>query len=266
MRSTSALLALLGIASAAAWDTSSAGSSCGSSSDSSSNSDGSSWSSGSDGDELRMRVQAGLLQMAAEPFTRPKIRYAIGPQRFSIDRIQREFQSTHSCKARFRFDLNGLRRLKQALAFPDEARVVPTPPAPSLPPALARAVSRCPPTVQLGAQVRTKSRHLATGEEALLILLARLAYPCTWGTMAWEAGRSPGALSEIFHWSIDHVFETHAHLRDSRSLECWAGSFSRFAAAVQGGGRRTRRGKLRRAPLTNCVLLVDGTYITIVYI
>ena len=53
-------------------------------------------------------VQGAILMTAEEPFTRPKIRFAIGPEVYSFARIAREYGSTTSCKATFRFELRHL--------------------------------------------------------------------------------------------------------------------------------------------------------------
>ena len=100
---------------------------------------------------------------AAEPYSRKKVAYKVGPERFSFARLQREYgDGDASCKAAFRFHLRDLRRLHAAMHFPD--------------------------------QIDT-GEELVSGEEAFLIMLKRLAYPATLANLAWPAGRSPYALS-----------------------------------------------------------------------
>ena len=62
---------------------------------------------------------------AAEPYSRRKIVYKVGPERYSFERLQREYGrhdkfGDASCKAAFPFDLKDLVRLHAALRFPDE--------------------------------------------------------------------------------------------------------------------------------------------------
>ena len=58
---------------------------------------------------------------AAEPYSRKQVAYKVGPERYSFERLQREYGSTGdaSCKATFRFHLRDLRRLHAAMHFPD---------------------------------------------------------------------------------------------------------------------------------------------------
>ena len=82
---------------------------------------------------------------AAEPFSRKKVAYKVGPERYSFDRLEREYGSGDaSCKAAFRFSLRDLRVLFAAMHFPDE--------------------------IDTGEET-------VPSEEAFLILLKRLAYP-----------------------------------------------------------------------------------------
>ena len=58
---------------------------------------------------------------AARPYSRRRIVYKVGPERYSFDRLQRDHgEGDASCKAAFRFHLHDLRRLFAALHFPDE--------------------------------------------------------------------------------------------------------------------------------------------------
>ena len=49
------------------------------------------------------------------------------------------------------------------------------------------------------------------------------------------------------------MYHNFAHLRDNRSLECWARHFPTFANAIHCGGRKGA------APLKNCVGYLDGS-------
>lgn len=164
-----------------------------------------------------------MLHVAAEPFTRPRPRFVIGPERFSLARIEREWgESSGNCKATFRFTLLELRRLLVGLRLPDVVHVGPP-------------------------------GHVSkfAGDEVLLIVLRRLAYPITWDKLVWEAGRSMSQLSRAFKWGTRYLMSAHPHLYDHRSLECWAPSFARFASAVhQKGGAKS---------LSNCAMFVDGS-------
>jgi hypothetical protein len=170
---------------------------------------------------LSMSAQFGLLISVLAPLLRPKTRYSIGPERYSFERIEREFGDSTSCEVMFRFKRDDLRRLCTALKFPDV--------------------------------MRTRSRFMASGEEVFLYTLRRLSYPSTLATLSWESGRSTSAQSEMFDAGITHVYRNFAHLRDGRSLECWARHFQHFADAIHLGGRKGR------VPLRFCIGFIDGT-------
>jgi len=171
--------------------------------------------------QLAYGTQLAVLVSALAPLLRPKTRYRIGPQRYSFERLGREFGDTTSTEAEFRFELPHLSRLCTALKFPPV--------------------------------MHTRSRFLTTGEEVFLYTLRRLSYPCKLSSLAWESGRSISAQSEIFDLGITHIYRTFTHLRDGRSLECWARHFQRFAVAIHRGGRK---GSI---PLRNCVGFLDGS-------
>ena len=171
--------------------------------------------------QLMLAGQVAVLASALEPFLRPKTRYKVGPEKYSFERVERQFGDSTSCEATFRFRAPDLRRLYAGLRFP--------------------------------GVLQTRSRHSCTGEEVFLYTLRRLSYPCTLSTLAWDSGRSISAQSEMFDYGITHIYNNFAHLRDGRSLECWARHFPRFAAAIHRGGRKGR------APLTNCIGYLDGS-------
>ena len=168
-----------------------------------------------------MLQQCAVLTSAIAPRLRPKTRYSIGPEKWSFERIERQFGNSASCEAMFRFNLPHLRLLFAELKFP--------------------------------AVMQTRSRFSATGEEVFLYMLRRMSYPSTLSTLAWESGRSISAQSEMFQVGIDHMYYKFAHLRDGRSLECWAPHFQRFADRIRKGGRKGP------APLTNCMGYLDGS-------
>ena len=144
------------------WSVSSGSKSGESSSSSSSGGSSADWDEFNAENAWRATVtQYGFANMigAAEPFSRKKVAYAVGPERYSFDRLEREYGSGDaSCKAAFRFNLRDLRVLFAAMHFPDE--------------------------IDTGEET-------VPSEEAFLILLKRLAYPATLATLAWPAGRSP---------------------------------------------------------------------------
>ena len=182
--------------------------------------------------------------------------YKVGPERYSFDRLEREYGSGDaSCKAAFRFHLRDLRALYAAMHFPD--------------------------------RIDTGEEKVPS-EEAFLILLKRLAYPTTLATLAWPAGRSPYALSRhaayagcrwhahwlqdvltcvrfrvrhrIFNATVRHVYTAFDHLRDARSLEAWGAHFKLFAKTIRRGGKRSRRSRRGSPmPLHNCIGFIDGS-------
>lgn len=105
---------------------------CDSSSSGSSRSSSSSSSSGSsaDWDDFMADCcwnstvsQFGFAAMmgAAEPYSRRRVAYKVGPERYSFARLEREYGAGDaSCKAAFRFHYRDLRRLHAAMHFPDE--------------------------------------------------------------------------------------------------------------------------------------------------
>jgi hypothetical protein len=159
------------------------------------------------------------------PFRRPNLTPKVGPEHWSFARIEREWgNSSLSCATYFRFkSVSDLRRLKGALRVPDS--------------------------------FRTPSGYHFSGEEGLLIMLHRYAYPCTLGAMCWESGRGTTALSECFLFMNKHVYNGFTHLRDDRSLRVWRRKFKHFARAIREKAAAGQHG----VGLTNCVGFVDGT-------
>jgi hypothetical protein len=123
------------------------------------------------------------------PFRRPNLTPKVGPEHWSFARIEREWgNSSLSCATYFRFkSVSDLRRLKGALRVPDS--------------------------------FRTPSGYHFSGEEGLLIMLHRYAYPCTLGAMCWESGRGTTALSECFLFMNKHVYKQRRRPRSYTSAQ-----------------------------------------------
>jgi hypothetical protein len=122
--------------------------------------------SGDDHDE----IMDALLLFAAEPLQRT-LKQDIGPKRLSIARLQREAAargcdeddaSVTTC-IRFGFRLDWLPAVVEALDVPDE--------------------------------VETDGGHVFTGEDMVLLLLARFRSTNALRSMTWECGRSISAMS-----------------------------------------------------------------------
>lgn len=159
------------------------------------------------------------------PFRRANLTPRSGPEKWSFARIERDWgNESLSCATYFRFkSVSDLRRLKAALRIPDS--------------------------------FSTPSGYHFSGEEGLLIMLHRFAYPCTLAGMCWDAGRGTTALSECFLEMNKHVYNSFGHLRDERSLRAWSPFFRRFARAIKWKGKRGKHG----TGLGNCVGFIDGT-------
>jgi hypothetical protein len=117
-------------------------------------------------------------------------------------------------------------------------------------PRLQRAL-RIPETVTL------PNRVSVSGEEALCILLYRLAYPVRFATMAVFFQRSSSTLCRVFRWVLDHVFTEQRH-RVQDYLRFWHPRFPALANAV-----RRKRIKLGLAGVDeshrHIVGFIDGT-------
>lgn len=119
------------------------------------------------------------------------------------------------CEAMFRFPKGDMERLRDAL--------------------------------QLPANYICSQGTIATGMEALMILLRRLAYPNRWSDLVPVFGRTVSELSLIFNKIMDDIYDRFHHLLDSLDL-VWLDPEA-FAEAVHGKG----------APLTRCWGFIDGT-------
>ena len=218
---------------------------------------------------------------AAEPYSRRRIAYKVGPERYSFARLEREYGTADaSCKAAFRFHLRDLRRLHAAMHFPDvidtghetvpgeEAFLImlKRPAACQKSRLVAPQLSSCASPVctwrlraaqhsqtcgprrwspgRLAVSTSDRGNKLSgsgPGHSSLDSLPPGLAYPATFANLAWPCGRSPCALCRIFNATAHHVYGVFEHLRDERSLEAWAPHFEHFAKAIHRGGRRSRR-------------------------
>jgi hypothetical protein len=87
------------------------------------------------------------------------------------------------------------------------------------------------PLLRLPALITTPSRYAATAEEALLIVLYRLAYPRRWRDIeAWLLfKRQPAALCEIFLKTLGHL-----HTTWQAKLNTWTEVFASANARVLG--------------------------------
>ena len=81
--------------------------------------------------QSKLIAQFALVVSAAEPFFRAKVNYSVGPERYSFLRLERQFGNSTSCKATFRFDMPGLKRVFTALNSPRSSSRAPAsrPPA-----------------------------------------------------------------------------------------------------------------------------------------
>ena len=61
-----------------------------------------------------------------------------------------------------------------------------------------------------GMSVVTPSRSTFTSDEALLVVLARLAYPVRWKSLALKLGAQPGHLCAVFRTTCDFLNERFA--------------------------------------------------------
>ena len=84
---------------------------------------------------------------------------------------------------------------------------------------------RIPETVHLGNRIRVN------GEEALCVLLTRMAYPCTYNALAAIFGRERSIVCRLFRGTLDHVFETQKH-RLQDYLGFWAPKFHYLSCCI----------------------------------
>ena len=122
------------------------------------------------------------------------------------------------CRDYFRFSKLDLRRLHRALRLPD--------------------------------QIRCQNRSKSPSEEALMILLRRLATPNRLGDLPVLFGREASQLSRVCNTLIDMIYQRHLSVLRDR-LHRWVPDFEKFARCVR---VKTTMG------LGSIVGFVDGTF------
>lgn len=185
------------------------------------------WKVGLSGeDHKRDMNDAGILAMAAAiPMTRTFTYVAQRDFRMNFDRVIDLFHAAGD-------DLEG----EPSLALWRRIRF-----RPLHLPALMSAL-------RIPAWFVTPSRYYVSGEEGLVSLLWRFAFPVRLVDMARDFGRGPNALSEIVSWMIDFLYTEFEHLWDWRSLAAHADQFSTYARAINAKG----------APFVHIFGFVDG--------
>ena len=103
--------------------------------------------------------------------------------------------------------------------------------------------------LQFPAKATVEYRYKVSGEECLLILLRRLAYPARLCDLSRLFGRSRSTLSTIFNHALDHVFEKTKHLL--------AFDWERLNPAYL--ERMCALNRAKRSLLVDCVGFIDGT-------
>ena len=81
--------------------------------------------------QLMLAGQVAVLASALEPFLRPKTRYKVGPEKYSFERVERQFRVWRLNLVRlatFRFRAPDLRRLYAGLRFPGVVQTRSRPP------------------------------------------------------------------------------------------------------------------------------------------
>ncbi|XP_071946235.1 uncharacterized protein [Antedon mediterranea] len=143
----------------------------------------------------------------------PDFQYKSDEYQFNLDKFNDD-----ECNSYFRFQKNDIYRLKHALGVP--------------------------PTVIL------ENKSKIDGLEALCITLQRYAYPCRYGDLIKDYGRSVPQLYLAFKWMTNYIFDIHRH-RISSLDQPWLSPqhLQEFAEATHTKG----------AALRNCWGFVDGT-------
>lgn len=88
------------------------------------------------------------------------------------------------------------------------------------------------------------------GDEALLILLSRLAYPSRLVELSLVFGRSTGTLSTIIGYMVDHLMVIASEKVVKFDPKYWTPYVQYFARAIHRAG----------APLENIWCFIDGTF------
>jgi hypothetical protein len=96
---------------------------------------------------------------------------------------------------------------------------------------------------------KNSSGHLATGEEVLLMVLRRLAYPGRLYDLCLLFGRSKGEISKFVTLGINHIFWTWRHLLVLSDRYLSLNKLRELSAVIANKG----------VPLTDCIGFIDGT-------
>lgn len=98
-------------------------------------------------------------------------------------------------------------------------------------------------------ELRTESRLVANGDEALCLVLRRLCYPNRYCDLERMFGRDRTELSSIFNHTIDHLYHRFDAKFHGMNDPWFKNNLQEFADAVSAAG----------SPLENIVGFVDGT-------
>lgn len=101
--------------------------------------------------------------------------------------------------------------------------------------------------INLPSIVRLKNRTIVSGEEVLLIVLNRLAYPVRLETLVETFGISKSNISLAFNYGINFIYENFSHLLNFEAISSL--KLESYAQAVLHKG----------CPLNNCAGFIDGT-------
>ena len=164
-----------------------------------------------------------LILSACDPLLR-KLKQEIGPERLSLQRLQREAAASgldaetasHNIYTDYRFRLEHL------------PRVV--------------AVLNPPPGF------RTHSGAVFTGEEGVLLLLRRFRSTGPLMDLTKEVSRTTPQISEAVRFMVEHVHQHFPYLIDVRSFTAWEQRFDDFAEAFVAKG----------SPIDNLCAFIDG--------
>ncbi|CAM9211268.1 unnamed protein product [Discosporangium mesarthrocarpum] len=102
-------------------------------------------------------------------------------------------------------------------------------------------------------RVRTDNRSVFSRNEALLILLSRLAYPCRLGDQSRELGREYSQQSRVVSWMVEFIVGKHGHIITD-GFDGWVLNLPIFADTIRakrGFGEETEKGRV--------FALMDGT-------
>lgn len=104
-------------------------------------------------------------------------------------------------------------------------------------------------SLRFPAKVDAGFRYKVSGEECLMVLLRRLAYPARYCDLANLFGRSASAISSIFNHALDHVHDKFKHLLEFDWERLDAAFLEEMCALNRAKG----------SILDDCVGFIDGT-------